>query len=54
MNDELIKQGLCLVTREYLHTTFARYKLLEQEAKRNRKGIWRGPGSEEFSKAHDH
>ncbi len=54
VNDELIKQGLCLVTREYLHTTFAKYKLLEQEAKRNRKGIWRGPGSGEFSKAHDH
>lgn len=53
VNDELLKQGLCLVTREYLHTTFAKYKLLEQEAKRNRKGIWRVSGSGEVSKAHD-
>ena len=47
VNSELLKQGLCFVTREYLHTTFAEYKRLEEQAKLKQLGIWRasGPGS---------
>jgi endonuclease YncB( thermonuclease family) len=42
LNAAIIEKGLGFVTRDYVHVTFARYKLLEKEAKRSRRGIWRG------------
>ena len=42
LNAALIEKGLGFVTRDYVHVTFARYKRLESEAKRSRRGIWRG------------
>jgi hypothetical protein len=42
VNAEIIKKGLGFVTRDYVHVTFADYKRFEQEARRNRRGIWRG------------
>jgi hypothetical protein len=41
VNAEIIKNGLGFVTRDYVHVTFAGYKNLEEDAKRNRRGIWR-------------
>jgi endonuclease YncB( thermonuclease family) len=41
VNAEIIKSGLGFVTRDYVHVTFAGYKSLEEDAKRNRRGIWR-------------
>lgn len=42
VNAEIIRKGLGFVTRDYVHVTFAQYKQLEEEAKRSRRGIWRG------------
>ena len=42
VNAEIIKKGFGFVTRDYVHVTFADYKRLEQEARKNRLGIWRG------------
>jgi endonuclease YncB( thermonuclease family) len=42
VNAEIIKKGFGFVTRDYVHVTFADYKRLEQEARQNRLGIWRG------------
>ncbi len=42
LNGEIIRNGMGFVTRDYVHVTFAQYKQLEEEAKRSRKGIWRG------------
>lgn len=40
VNAEIIRKGLGFVTRDYVHVTFAEYRQLEQEAKKNRRGIW--------------
>ena len=40
LNGDLIKRGLAFVTRDYVHVTFARYRQFEEEAKRNRRGMW--------------
>ncbi len=42
LNGEIIRKGLGFVTRDYVHVTFAHYRQLEDEAKRNRRGMWRG------------
>lgn len=42
LNGEIIRKGLGFVTRDYVHVTFVRYKNLEEEARRHRRGIWRG------------
>lgn len=41
VNGEIIKSGLGLVTRDYVHVRFAGYRLLERDARKNRRGIWR-------------
>ncbi len=40
LNGNLIEKGLGFVTRDYVHVTFVRYRDLEEEAKRNRRGLW--------------
>jgi len=42
VNGEIIRNGLGLVTRDYLHVTFVNYKFLEDDAKKRRRGIWKG------------
>ncbi|MEW6533755.1 MAG: thermonuclease family protein [Thermodesulfobacteriota bacterium] len=42
VNGEIIRRGLGFVTRDYVHVTFAEYKLLEQEARVDRRGFWAG------------
>jgi endonuclease YncB( thermonuclease family) len=41
LNGEIIKNGLGFVIRDCVHVTFARYKQLEDEAKKNRRGMWK-------------
>lgn len=40
LNAEIIRQGLGFVTRDYVHVTFAEYRLLEEDARRHRRGMW--------------
>jgi endonuclease YncB( thermonuclease family) len=40
VNGEIIRKGFGLVTRDYVHVTFADYKNFEAEAKRDRRGLW--------------
>jgi endonuclease YncB( thermonuclease family) len=40
VNAEIIKKGMGFVTRDYVHVTFAGYRHLEEEARRNRLGMW--------------
>jgi endonuclease YncB( thermonuclease family) len=40
VNAEIIKQGLGFVTRDYTHVTFVGYRTLEEEAKKQGRGIW--------------
>jgi endonuclease YncB( thermonuclease family) len=42
LNGEIIRKGLGFVTRDYVHVTFAHYRQLEDEARKNRRGMWRG------------
>jgi endonuclease YncB( thermonuclease family) len=49
VNAEIIKKGLGLVTRDYVHVTFADYKRFEGEARKNRRGIWRGLSMDRYS-----
>ncbi len=49
VNAEIIKKGLGLVTRDYVHVTFADYKRFEEEARKNRRGIWRGLSLDRYS-----
>ncbi len=49
LNAEIIKKGLGFVTRDYVHVTFADYKKFEQEARKNRLGIWRGLSANHYS-----
>lgn len=42
VNGEIIRKGLGLVTRDYVHVTFADYKNFETEAKKDRRGLWAG------------
>lgn len=49
VNAEIIKKGLGLVTRDYVHVTFADYKRFEEEARKNRRGIWRGLSMDHYS-----
>lgn len=42
VNGEIIKSGMGFVTRDYVHVTFATYRTLEEEARKNRRGLWRG------------
>ncbi|MGB6064244.1 MAG: thermonuclease family protein [Desulfomonilaceae bacterium] len=42
LNGEIIKNGLGFVTRDYVHVTFASYRLLEENARKNHLGIWKG------------
>lgn len=49
VNAEIIRKGLGFVTRDYVHVTFADYKRFEQEARKNRRGIWRGLSIDRYS-----
>jgi len=49
LNAEIIKKGLGFVTRDYVHVTFVRYKDLEEEARKNRRGLWQGLSLERVS-----
>ena len=42
VNGEIIRNGLGLVTRDYVHVTFVNYKFLEDDAKKKRRGMWKG------------
>jgi endonuclease YncB( thermonuclease family) len=42
VNAEIISQGLGFVTRDYVHVTYAGYRVLEEDAKKKRRGIWGG------------
>jgi endonuclease YncB( thermonuclease family) len=42
VNGEIIRNGLGLVTRDYVHVTFVNYKFLEDDAKKKHRGIWKG------------
>lgn len=42
VNGEIIRNGMGFVTRDYVHVTFADYRRLEEEARLNRRGLWRG------------
>ncbi len=42
LNADLIKRGFGFVTRDYIHVTFTGYKILEEEARENRRGVWQG------------
>jgi endonuclease YncB( thermonuclease family) len=42
LNGEIIRSGMGFVTRDYVHVTFAGYKELEEDARKNHRGIWRG------------
>ncbi len=49
VNAHIIKNGFGLVTRDYVHVTFAEYRHLEKDAMRNRRGIWRGLTIDRYS-----
>lgn len=40
LNAEIIRNGYGFVTRDYVHTTFAEYRQLENAAKSDLKGMW--------------
>jgi len=40
VNAEIIRKGLGFVTRDYVHVTFVGYKNLEDDARKNRRGLW--------------
>lgn len=42
LNGEIIRKGLGFVTRDYVHVTFVQYRQLEEEARKDRRGLWRG------------
>jgi endonuclease YncB( thermonuclease family) len=42
LNGEIIRNGMGLVTRDYVHVTFTGYRRLEDEARHYRRGLWRG------------
>ena len=42
VNGDIIRHGLGFVTRDYVHVTFATYRLLEEDARKNHRGIWKG------------
>ena len=42
VNGEIIRNGLGFVTRDYVHVTFVNYKFLEDDAKKKRRGVWKG------------
>lgn len=41
VNAEIIKNGFGFVTRDYVHVTFTGYKILEEEAREYRRGLWK-------------
>lgn len=41
VNAEIIKRGLGFVTRDYVHVTYVDYRYLEDDAKKNRRGMWK-------------
>jgi endonuclease YncB( thermonuclease family) len=45
VNGEIIRNGLGFVTRDYVHVTFVSYKSLEEDARKNRRGIWKSLSS---------
>jgi endonuclease YncB( thermonuclease family) len=49
VNGEIIRNGLGFVTRDYVHVTFADYKRLEDDARKNRRGVWRGLPMDRYS-----
>jgi len=49
VNGEIIRRGLGFVTRDYVHVTYVEYKRLENEAKRNRRGIWKALSTQRLS-----
>jgi endonuclease YncB( thermonuclease family) len=49
VNAEIIRKGLGFVTRDYVHVTFVGYKGLEDEARKNRRGLWAGLGGGRIS-----
>lgn len=42
LNGEIIRNGMGFVTRDYVHVTFAGYRDLEDNARKNHRGIWKG------------
>ena len=42
VNAEIIRRGLGFVTRDYVHVTYVDYRHLEDDAKKNRRGLWQG------------
>ena len=41
LNGEIIRNGMGFVTRDYVHVTFAGYRDLEEDARKNHRGIWK-------------
>lgn len=53
VNGEIIRNGLGFVTRDYVHVTYVNYKLLEEDAKKRRRGIWKGLSISRVSSLHE-
>ena len=49
VNGEIIRNGLGFVTRDYVHVTYAKYKRLENEARQNRRGMWKALSTQRLS-----
>ncbi|MBI5248208.1 MAG: thermonuclease family protein [Desulfomonile tiedjei] len=49
VNAEIIRRGLGFVTRDYVHVTYVDYRYLEDDAKKNRRGMWKGLSMDRIS-----
>lgn len=49
VNAEIIRTGMGLVTRDYLHVTYTSYRQLEEKARKERRGIWQGLSGDRVS-----
>jgi endonuclease YncB( thermonuclease family) len=54
LNGEIIRNGMGFVTRDYVHVTFAGYRDLEEDAKKNHRGIWQALTSNRVSLSRPH
>lgn len=54
LNGQIIRNGHGFVTRDYVHTTFAEYKHLENSARYDQKGMWRNIRGMVASKSRGH
>jgi endonuclease YncB( thermonuclease family) len=52
VNAEIIRRGLGFVTRDYVHVTYVDYRNLEDDAKKNRRGMWKALSLERISSLH--